>query len=82
VQWPGYYIQEGGLPGFAQWALEAADTPDEAVRATRFAGERFGEHPAYAQKRPGGEYLAPPGGGEDSDGLMILLGMVVTRPMA
>jgi hypothetical protein len=34
------YIQEGGLPGFAQWALEAADTPDEAIRATRF--EAFG----------------------------------------
>jgi cholesterol oxidase len=73
---PGYYIQEGGLPGFAQWALEAADTPDQAVRATRFAAREIWGAVTHSPKSDlGGEISTILGGGEDSDGLMILLGM-------
>ena len=73
---PGYYIQEGGLPGFAQWALEAADTPGEAIRATRFAAREIWGAVRHTPKSDvGGEISILLGGGEDSDGLMILLGM-------
>lgn len=73
---PGYYIQEGGLPGFAQWALEAADTPGEAVRAARFAAREIWGVVTHTPKSDlGGEVSLFLGKGEDSDGFMILLGM-------
>jgi cholesterol oxidase len=73
---PGYYIQEGGLPGFAQWALEAADIPGEAIRAARFAAREVWGAVRHTPKSDlGGEISILLGGGQDSDGLMILLGM-------
>ncbi len=73
---PGYYIQEGGLPTFAQWALEAADTPNEAIRATRFAAREIWGALRHTPKSDlGGELSLFLGDGEASDGFMILLGM-------
>lgn len=73
---PGYYIQEGGLPSLAQWVIEAADTPGEAIRATRFAAREVWGAITHSPKSDlGGEISMVLGRGEDSDGLMVLLGM-------
>jgi cholesterol oxidase len=38
---PGYYIQDGGYPGFVDWLVEEADVPAGLVRTLRFVKRRL-----------------------------------------
>ncbi len=72
----GFYVQEGGLPLFGGWALEASDTPNEAIRFARFLARAivraFTQNP---RSDLGGEMRQLLGPARDSAGTMVMLGM-------
>jgi cholesterol oxidase len=71
----GYYIQDGGYPGFVDWLVEAATLTGPVKRAARFALGRllrnFGPHSTEI----GTQLSALVGSGKLSGGALPLLGM-------
>jgi cholesterol oxidase len=72
----GYYIEDGGYPGFLSWLLEGTNVHGEARRAARFAIRRVED---LVSDRPisnlSAELSALLGDAETSSGTLPLLGM-------
>ncbi|WP_344308348.1 GMC family oxidoreductase [Fodinicola feengrottensis] len=73
----GYYIQDGGYPGFVDWLVEAATLTGPAKRAARFAVgalmRKFAGGPPASEI--GNQLAALVGQGKSSSGALPLLGM-------
>jgi cholesterol oxidase len=78
---PGYFIQDGGYPGFVDWMVESSASVELAKRAIRFVGSRtmhrIARHPD-AELDTAIEALI--GTGRRSSSLLPLLGMGLDRP--
>jgi cholesterol oxidase len=72
----GYYVEEGGFPAFAGWALEGSDSPGELRRFVRFLA-RGVQRAVRRDPRSdlSGEMRQLLGEAGDSAGTMVLLGM-------
>jgi cholesterol oxidase len=72
----GYYIEDGGYPGFVSWLMEGTNAPGVAVRAAEFVARRVAD---VVRHRPvsnlSGEFGALMGDGSTSSGTLPLLGM-------
>lgn len=72
----GFYVQEGGYPGFVDWLLEATDVPGEVRRAIRFVRRRL---EALVQRSPrtnlDAELASLIGDARTSSSVLPLLGM-------
>jgi cholesterol oxidase len=72
----GFYLQEGGFPDILGWVLEAADTPNELVRAARFVGRQVWSALTRSPNSDfGGELRQVLGDAHLSSGMMVMLGM-------
>lgn len=72
----GYYVEEGGFPVFAGWALEASDTPNELGRLIRFLSRALIRAITHDPRSDlGGEMRQLLGDSRDSSGTMVMLGM-------
>jgi cholesterol oxidase len=72
----GYYIEDGGYPGFVSWLMEGTNAPGAAHRAAEFIARRLAD---VVRHRPvsnlSGEFKALMGDGATSSGTLPLLGM-------
>jgi len=72
----GYYIEDGGYPGFVSWLMEGTNAPGAAHRAAEFIARRVAD---VVRHRPvsnlSGEFKALMGDGSTSSGTLPLLGM-------
>jgi cholesterol oxidase len=78
---PGYYIQDGGYPGFVDWLVESTASVELAERALRFMGSRIMDR---ITRRPDTELDTTIegliGDAHRSSSLLPLLGMGLDRP--
>jgi len=78
---PGFYLQDGGYPGFADWLAEATDEPRLLLRALKFAGDRILSRMNHSQQTDlDSEIEALIGDTHRSSSLLPLLGMGMDTP--
>ncbi len=72
----GYYVEDAGYPGFAEWLVESAQLPGVLRRTARFAVARLTRHLARSPKTGlSADLAALLGSGEMSSSSLPLLGM-------
>jgi cholesterol oxidase len=72
----GFYVQEGGYPGFLDWLVEATGAAGTARRAGRaFLARLLHKVTGVPQSRIGAELSGVLGDGQRSTGVLPLLGM-------
>jgi len=78
---PGFYVQDGGYPGFVDWLAEVADEPGALVRALKFAAKRLlGRLTRSQQTDLDGALERLIGDAHTSSSLLPLLGMGMDTP--
>jgi cholesterol oxidase len=78
---PGFYVQDGGYPGFIDWMIEVGDPTGALSRLVRLAGERIRNRIFHGgQTAVDSELEALIGDARTSAGLLPLLGMGLNTP--